>query len=56
MNSENQLPDSVEQLQVIVQDMENTIARFSIVGPGVAGNIQDGYTVNPGGISEESSS
>jgi hypothetical protein len=55
MNSENQIPDPVEQLQAIIQDMESTIARFSIVGPGVAGNIEGGYTVNPGAISEVSS-
>jgi hypothetical protein len=55
MNSENKPIDPVEQLQAIIQDMENTIAKFSIAGPGVAGNIEGGYTVNPGAISEVSS-
>jgi hypothetical protein len=55
MNSENQPIDPVEQLQAIIQDMDNTIAKFSIVGAGVAGNIHDGFTVNPGGVTSEES-
>jgi hypothetical protein len=56
MNSEQPPSDPVKELQEIIDDMENTISKFSIVGPGVSGSIRDGgYTISPGGITSEES-
>jgi hypothetical protein len=38
--------DPIEQLRATVRDIERTVRRFSMSGPGVSGHINDGYIVN----------
>jgi hypothetical protein len=50
MNEEETNP--IDELEAIIRDMDHTIANFSVIGPGVSGNIQQGWLVNPGAADE----
>jgi hypothetical protein len=47
--------DEFDLIHPILSDAEQIVARFSVMGTGVAGNIEDGYTVNPPEGSSQSS-
>jgi hypothetical protein len=46
--------DPVDRLEAIIRDMEHTIHNFSVIGPGVSGNVEESFMVN-GGIPPDES-